>query len=150
MMNELKENFTKGWLNDDPGDIAATLLGIFTFVFLCIMLRKSEKRKKILKQQAIENNTAIEARIVSRHRNYDSESDASDFGVYRYTLNGKIKEYTINSIQLPDTIKLYPKNSAGTKVFSDYDRTVHAGIAFNVLAAIAVHVLTLWITRCIF
>ncbi len=150
-MSELTDNL-KGWLDEDPRVVAATLLGIFTFVILSIMLHKEEKRKKALKQQAIENNTVVSAYMVSHYRSHDSESNTTYYhGTYRYTLNGKSKKYSIYSeYGLPDVISLYPKNIKGTKFFSEYDRNVHAGIAFNVLAAIAVCVFTLIITRLIF
>ncbi|MDO4944769.1 MAG: hypothetical protein Q4E74_06160 [Ruminococcus sp.] len=147
-MNELKENFIKGWLEEEPRIVAASLLGILTFVILSVLLYKSEKRKKALKQQAIENKTAIQARIISSHRTHDSETETSYYGTYRYTLNGKDKEYSIHSnYPVPNIIYLYPKNSSATKFFSDYDRTVNAAIAFNVLASIAVHVFVLLIIK---
>lgn len=143
-MSELKEAL-KGWRDEDPRFVAASLLGIATFIILSILLYKSQKRKKKLKQQAIDNNTVIEAKLISRHRRHDSDSYS---GTYRYTVNGKTKEYSIDSeFNVPDTIKLYPKNSSITKFFSDYDRTSNAGIAFNALAAIAVHVIVLLVTR---
>lgn len=140
-MSDLAEAFKKGWLEEDPGVVAAALLGIFTFVLLNILFSKYKKRRKLLKQQAIQNNTAIEARIISRYLDNDRKYY---HGRYRYVVNGEAKEYSIFSeYEVPDTIMLYPKNSSMVRFFSDYDRINGAAIAFNVLAAIAVCVLTL-------
>ncbi|MCI7803784.1 MAG: hypothetical protein MR503_01735 [Oscillospiraceae bacterium] len=153
-MTELKENFKKGWLDEDPRLLTAVLLGIGVFIVLNVLLYKSGKRRKQLKQQAIENKTAIEAVLVYRHRKHSghgTESVTNYYGRYRYTVNGSEKEYSIDTeCSLPDRIMLYPKNSSETRFFSDYDRTSNAGVALNALAAIAVCVLTLWITGYIF
>ena len=144
------ETFKEGWLDEDPRIVAASLLGIFTFIILNILLYKSEKRKKNLKQQSIENNTAIEGRVVDHGKLNDSDDSKRTYyyyGTYEYTVNGKIKKYRIHSeSRVPNTIKLYPKNSSMTKFFSDYDKLANAAIAFNALAAIAVCIFTLLLT----
>lgn len=142
-----KKTFKEGWLDEDPRIVAASLLGIFTFVILNILLYKSEKRKKKLKQQSIENNTAIEGKVLKHGRFRDSERTWTYYGTYEYTVNGKIKKYRIHSqCHVPNTIKLYPKNSSMTKFFSDYDKLANAAIAFNAIAAIAVCIFTLLLT----
>lgn len=146
-MSDLKESFEKGWLNEDPRMVAATLSGMFTFVILSILLFKSEKNKKSIKRNSVENGTAVEAKIVSRSSNFNSESERIYYGEYKYRINGKTKRYRIESVNpIPDTILLYPKNKKGTRFFSDYDDIVSAAIAFNVIASIAICVFILWVT----
>lgn len=147
-MADLKKAFKEGWLDEDPRIIAAVLLGFLTFIFLNALLYKSEKRKKQIIQQAFENNTAIEGRLV-KHRRYRDfkRKDHEYYGTYEYSVNGTVKKYRIHSINhLPNTIKLYFKNHSMTKVFSEYDNIKGAAIAFNALAAIAVCIATLLVT----
>lgn len=147
-MSDLKEAFEKGWLNEDPRLTVAVLSGQFTFVILSILLYKSVKNRKRIKQDSVENGTAVEAKIVSRSTNFNSESEQIYYGTYKYQINGKTKEYRINAkIPIPDVILLYPKNKKGTRFFSDYDDIVGAAIAFNAIASIALCVFILLITR---
>lgn len=146
-MSELIDNFKKGWLDADPRLTAATLLGIFTFVILTVLLHKSEKRRKELKKNAVERSTAITAERISRHNNHGSGTGLQYSGTYRYTVNGAEHEYRISSDRpVPQTITLYPKGDGSDRFFSDYDRTINAGMSFNVLAGIAVCVGTLLLT----
>lgn len=117
----------------------AWAIGIAVFVILNVLLYRSEKRKKKFKQQAEENNTFITARRVRGYRIHDSDGGGDEFhGDYEYTVNGKTKTCRIFSeYSLPDTMKMYPKNSEGTKFFPEYDGTAGWAIAFNGLAAIA-------------
>ena len=123
----------------------AGYLGLAVFVVLNVLLYRSEKRKKILKQQSEENNTFITAHLISSYKQYDSDTHESEYhGDYEYTVNGKTKIYRTYSVHpLPDTIKMYPQNREGTKFFSDYGHDkVGAAIAFNGLAAIAAGAVT--------
>lgn len=152
-MTDLKKAFKEGWLEEDPRIVAAALLGIFTFIFLNVLLYKSEKRKKRIIQQARENDTAIEGRLIkhgSSYRDLDRGRERYYYGTYEYTVNGAVKKYRIHSKNhLPNTIKLYPKNDSMTKFFSDYDNVTGAAVSLNGVAAIAVCILTLWITEYI-
>ncbi|MCM1226072.1 MAG: hypothetical protein NC320_01445 [Clostridium sp.] len=147
-MSDLKEAFKKGWLEEDPRIVAAGLLGIFTFIFLNVLLYRSEKRKKRIIKQSLENNTAIEGKLVKHRRHRDSKSnDYEYYGTYEYSVNGTVKKYRIRSVNhVPDTIKLYFKNHSMTRVFSEYDTITGAAIAFNALAAIAVCIAALLVT----
>ncbi|MDE6763943.1 MAG: hypothetical protein K2J73_09720 [Oscillospiraceae bacterium] len=139
------EDFDKS--NDIIKNIAG-YLGIAVFVILNVLLYKSEKRKKKLKHQSEENNTFITARLISSYKQYDRDSNESEYhGDYEYTVNGKTKIYRTYSINpLPDTIKMYPQNREGTKFFSDYGHDkVGAAIALNGLAAIAAVFVSYWL-----
>lgn len=147
-MSDIKEAFEKGWLDEDTGSTVAVLAGVFTFIILSVLLYKSVKNRKRIKQESVENGTAIEAKIVSRSTSFNSKSEQIYYGEYKYQLNGKTKKYRIDSkIPVPDVILLYPKNKKGTRFFSDYDDIVGAAIAFNAIVSIALCVLILVITR---
>ena len=139
------ESFDK---SDDIIKNIAGYLGIAVFVILNVLLYRSEKQKKKLKQQSEENNTFITARLISSYKQYDRDSNESEYhGEYEYTVNGKIKKYRTYSINpLPVTIKMYPQNREGTKFFSDYGHDkVGAAIALNGLAAIAAGFISYWL-----
>ena len=140
------ENFKNGWLKEDPRVTAGVLLGIAVFITLNILLSRSKKNLKMLKQQAVDNNAVINAKICYRHRKRNTD-DLKYYGRYKYTVNGKEKEYSVYSnYPLPDTIELYPRNKSRTKFFSAYDERSNAAIAANCLAGIAVCFLVLFIT----
>lgn len=146
-MNELIEKFKEGWLDEDPRVVFAVLSGIAVFIILNILLSKSKKKLKMLKQQAIDNKTVIIANIKSRYHNRDSKSRYEYSGRYRYYVNGKEKEYAaMSTYPLPDTLELYPKNSKGTKVFSDFDEEEGFGVSADGVAGIAVCIFILFIT----
>ncbi|MDE6591435.1 MAG: hypothetical protein K2K57_00015 [Oscillospiraceae bacterium] len=97
--------------------------------------------KKILRRQAEERGTFITAHLTSSYKHRDSDTHEYEYhGEYQYEVNGKTKKYrTYSAGHLPSSIRMYPKNSAGTKFFSDYDgKKVNAAIGFNGLAGIAV------------
>ncbi|MBQ8878625.1 MAG: hypothetical protein IJ029_07835, partial [Lachnospiraceae bacterium] len=120
---------------------------IAVFVILNILHGKSKKNLQKLKQQAIENQTVIVAKIKSRHHDRHTKSELEYSGRYTYTVNGKEKEYAVHSANpLADTLELYPKNSAGTKYFSAYDERQGFGFSANFIAGVAVCILILFIT----
>ena len=144
-MEKLIETFKEGWLEEDPRVVFAVLSGIAVFIILNILLSKSKKKLQKLKQIAIENKTVIIANIKSRY--HDRESRMEYSGRYRYIINGTEKEYAvISSSPLPDTLELYPKDSRGTKVFSDYDQREGFGVSANAVAGIAVCIFIMFIT----
>lgn len=146
-MNEIIENFKKGWLDEDPRLVCATLLAIAVFVTLSILLGRHSKKLKKLKTSAIENNSVVKATLTYQHYSYNDNDDLPYSGRYTYTVNGKKKKYHINSdLPIPDTLDLYPKNKSKTKFFSDYDRTTNAAIPFNAIVSVAVLIFTLWVT----
>lgn len=147
-MSDLKEAFEKGWSAENIGSTVAGLAGLLTFVILNVLLYRSVKNRKRIKQKSAGNGTAIEAKIVSRSTSFNSKSEQIYYGEYTYQLNGKTKKYRIDAkIPVPDVILLYPKNKNGTRFFSDYDDIVGAAIAFNAIVSIALCVLVLVITR---
>lgn len=144
-MTGLMETFEQSWLYENAA-LLSGLSGLFTFVILSILLFKSVKNRKRIKQESVENGTAIKAKIVKRSSNYNSKSERIYYGEYKYQINGITREYRTDSKNpLPDVILLYPKNKKGTRFFSDYDDIVGAAIAFNVIASIAVGVFIFWI-----
>ncbi|MGN0613225.1 MAG: hypothetical protein ACI4JB_04925 [Porcipelethomonas sp.] len=147
IFQELKNNFVNGWLKEDPRIVIASLLGILTVISLFIALRYHCKKIKKLKQTAIKNGTVITAVLKSKYHYHGRDRKQSYSGRYKYTVDGIEREYSIRiENPVPDTIELYPKNSRMTKFFSDYDRTSNADAAFNILAGIAVCVITLLAT----
>ncbi len=94
-----------------------------------------------MRRQAEERGTFITAHLTSSYKHRDSDTHEYEYhGEYQYEVNGKTKKYrTYSAGHLPSSIRMYPKNSAGTKFFSDYDgKKVNAAIGFNGLAGIAV------------
>ena len=146
-MDNLIETFKEGWLDEDPRVVFAVLSGIVVFIILNILLGKSKKKLKKLKRQAIDNKTVINAAIKSRYHNRDSKSRYEYSGRYRYYVNGKEKEYAaMSTCPLPDTLELYPKNSRGTKVFSEFDEEEGFGVSANAIAGIAVCIFIMYVT----
>ncbi len=146
-MENLIETFKEGWLEEDPRLVIAVLAGIAVFVILNILLGRSKKNLQKLKQQAIDDKTVIVAKIKSRHHDRHTKSRLEYSGRYRYIIDGKEKEYVAKSSNpLPDTLELYPKNSEGTKIFSEYDEREGFGVSANAVAGIAVCILILLIT----
>ena len=80
---------------------------------------KSKKRKKEIIRQSEERGTFIVAHLIKkeymrRHREYRC--------IYEYSVNGKNRDHLILLRgQPPEELKLYPKNSAGTAFFSEFD-----------------------------
>ena len=148
-MDNLIETFKEGWLDEDPRLVFAVLVGIAVFIILNILLGKSKKKLQKLKQQAIDDKAVIVAVIKERYHSHRTNSRYEYRGRYRYFVNGKEKEYTaMSSAPLPDTLELYPKNKAGTKVFSDYDEAQYEGFgcSANAIAGIAVCIFILFVT----
>ena len=146
-MEKLIETFKEGWLEEDPRLVFAVLSAIAVFIILNILHSKYQKNLHKLKQQAIDDKTVIIAKINSRFRDLDSKSRFHYRGRYRYFVNGKEEEYVASdSVPLPDTLELYPKNSTGTKVFSDYDFYEGYAFAINAIASFAVLMFILFAT----
>ncbi|MDE6591436.1 MAG: hypothetical protein K2K57_00020 [Oscillospiraceae bacterium] len=80
---------------------------------------RSKKRKKEIIRQSEERGTFIVAHLIKkeymrRHMEYRC--------IYGYSVNGKTRDHLILLRgQPPEELKLYPKNSAGTAFFSDFD-----------------------------
>lgn len=146
-MDVLIEKFKEGWLNEDPRLVFAVLTGIAVFILLNILHSKSKKKLQKLKGQAIKEKSVINASIKKRYHSRRTNSQYDHRGWYRYVINGEEKEYTAcDSAPLPDALQLYPKNSTGTKVFSDYDFREGFGFSANAIAGIGVCIFILFIT----
>ncbi|MBQ8571953.1 MAG: hypothetical protein IJ451_00635 [Ruminococcus sp.] len=146
-MQELIDAFKEGWLEEDPRVVIAVLTSIAVFIALNILHSKYQKNLQKLKQQAINDKTIITAQIKSRYHSHQTKSRFEYKGRYRYIVNGKEKEYAASdSAPLPDTLELYPKNSTGSRVFSDYDFYEGNAFAVNAIASIAVLVAILFLT----
>lgn len=112
-MEKIIETFKEGWLEEDPRLVFAVLSAIAVFIILNILHSKYQKNLHKLKQQAIDDKTVIIAKIKSRFRDLDSKSRFHYRGRYRYFANGKEEEYVASdSVPLPDTLELYPKNGS--------------------------------------
>ncbi len=145
--NELAEKFKEGWLDEDPRLVFSVLAGIAVFILLNVLHGKSKKKLQRLKEQAIEEKRVIAATIKKRYHSHQTKSHYDYRGWYRYVVNGKEKEYTAcDYAPLPDKLDLYPKNAAGTKVFSDFDFREGFGFSANAIAGIGVCIFLLFAT----